>query len=283
MIDTITTHVCFGGLQGFYSHDSSVIGLPMRFSVYQPPQAKHGPVPVLFFLAGLTATEESFMMKAGAQRVAAALGLMLVTCDTSPRHTGIDGATKDWDFGEGAGFYVDATETPWSKTFRMESYLTEELYQLVFANFPAQPDRVGIFGHSMGGHGALTLAFRHPDKFRSVSAFAPICAPSQCAWGQKAFGRYLGEDRAAWAEHDACALIESRGALFPGGILVDQGLADQFLPEQQLRPELLEAACAKVGQPLTLRRHADYDHRYYFLSTFVADHLAFHADRLQAR
>lgn len=281
MLESITTHVCFGGLQGFYSHDSSVIGLPMRFSVFQPPQAKRGPVPVLFFLAGLTATEESFMIKAGAQRVAAELGLMLVTCDTSPRHTRIEGATRDYDFGEGAGFYLDATEPPWSQSFRMESYLTEELYQLVLANFPAQRDRVGIFGHSMGGHGALTMAFRHPDKFCSVSAFAPICAPSQCAWGQKAFGRYLGGDCTAWAAHDACALIQSRGALFPSGILVDQGLADQFLSEKQLLPELLEAACAKVGQPLTLRRHVGYDHGYYFLSTFVADHLAFHSEKLK--
>ena len=280
MIETITTHVCFGGLLGFYSHDSAVIGLPMRFSVFQPPQAKLGPVPVLFFLAGLTATEESFMMKAGAQRLATTLGLMLVTCDTSPRNTGIEGATKDWDFGEGAGFYVDATEAPWNKYFQMESYVTGELVELVMANFPARRDQAGIFGHSMGGHGALTLAFRHPEKYRSVSAFAPICAPSQCAWGEKAFSRYLGDERATWAAHDACALIKSRGALFPDGILVDQGLADQFLPEQQLRPELLEAACAEVGQPLTLRRHADYDHRYYFLSTFVDDHLRFHAERL---
>ncbi len=283
MMETITSHVCFDGQQGFYSHESTVIGLPMRFSVFQPPQAQHGPVPVLFFLAGLTATEESFMMKAGAQRVAAELGLMLVTCDTSPRNTGIDGATGEYDFGEGAGFYLDATEAPWNKYFQMESYVTDELYELVLANFPARRDRVGIFGHSMGGHGALTLAFRHPEKYHSVSAFAPICAPSQCAWGEKAFSRYLGEDRARWAAHDACALIQSRGALFPKGILIDQGLADQFLPEQQLRPELLEAACAKVGQPLTLRRHAGYDHRYYFISTFVADHLAFHHAKLAGR
>ncbi len=276
MITTVSTHICFGGEQGFYKHDSSTIGVPMGFSVFQPPQAKAGPVPVLFFLAGLTATEESFMMKAGAQRVAAELGLMLVTCDTSPRNTGIDGATAEYDFGEGAGFYLDATEAPWNKHFQMERYVTTELRELVLSNFPARRDRVGIFGHSMGGHGALTLAFRHPALYQSVSAFAPICAPTQCSWGQKAFSRYLGEDRTTWAAHDACELIRSRGALFPDGILVDQGLGDQFLPEQQLHPEMLESACKAVGQPLTLRRHSDYDHRYYFLSTFVADHLVFH-------
>ena len=267
-------------MQGFYTHQSAVIGLPMRFSVYQPPQAKAGPVPVLFFLAGLTATEETFMIKAGAQRCAAEHGLMLVTCDTSPRNTGIEGATTDWDFGEGAGFYLDATEAPWNKHFRMETYVVEELRELVIVNFPARENRIGIFGHSMGGHGALTLALRHPEKFPSVSAFAPIAAPSQCAWGEKAFSHYLGADKTAWQSHDACALLRKSGARFPQGILVDQGLDDQFLAQQQLRPELLDAACAEVGQPLTLRRHAGYDHGYYFVASFVADHLAFHAARL---
>ena len=279
-MEIVSEHGCFGGVQGFYTHQSAVIGLPMRFSVYQPPQAKAGPVPVLFFLAGLTATEETFMIKAGAQRLAAEHGLMLVTCDTSPRNTGIEGATTSWDFGEGAGFYLDATEAPWNKHFRMETYVVEELRELVIVNFPARENCIGIFGHSMGGHGALTLALRHPEIFRSVSAFAPIAASTQCAWGEKAFSLYLGTDKTAWQSHDACALLRKSGARFPQGILVDQGLDDNFLAQQQLRPELLEGACAEVGQPLTLRRHAGYDHGYYFVASFVADHLAFHAARL---
>ena len=279
-MEIVSEHGCFGGVQGFYTHQSAVIGLPMRFSVYQPPQAKAGPVPVLFFLAGLTATEETFMVKAGAQRCAAEHGLMLVTCDTSPRNTGIESATTSWDFGEGAGFYLDATEAPWNKHFRMETYVVEELRELVIVNFPARENRIGIFGHSMGGHGALTLALRHPEIFRSVSAFAPIAASTQCAWGEKAFSHYLGADKTAWQSHDACALLRKSGARFPQGILVDQGLDDNFLAQQQLRPELLEAACAEAGQPLTLRRHAGYDHGYYFVASFVADHLAFHAARL---
>ena len=279
-MEIISEHGCFSGVQGFYTHQSAVIGLPMRFSVYQPPQAKAGPVPVLFFLAGLTATEETFMIKGGAQRCAAEHGLMLVTCDTSPRNTGIEGATTGWDFGEGAGFYLDATEAPWNKHFRMETYLVEELRELVIVNFPARENRIGIFGHSMGGHGALTLALRHPEIFRSVSAFAPIAASTQCAWGEKAFSHYLGTDKTTWQAHDACALLRKNRARFPHGILVDQGLDDQFLAQQQLRPELLEAACAEVGQPLTLCRHAGYDHGYYFVASFVADHLAFHAARL---
>lgn len=280
MLEIISEHACFGGTQGFYSHASSTVGLPMRFSIYQPPQAKRGAVPVLFFLAGLTATEETFAIKAGAQRVAAELGLMLVTCDTSPRRTGIEGATKDWDFGEGAGFYLDATEAPWSRHFRMESYVVDELRALVLANFPARADGIGIAGHSMGGHGALTLALRHPEIFRSVSALAPICAPTQCPWGEKAFGSYLGADLAAWNAHDASELMRHRGASFPAGILIDQGLSDQFFQQQQLRPELFEAACKAVGQPLTLRRHEGYDHGWYFVATFAEDHLRFHHAQL---
>lgn len=280
MIETISEHACFGGVQGFYSHLSAAIGLPMRFSVYQPPQAARGPVPVLFFLAGLTATEETFMIKAGAQRLATELGLMLVSTDTSPRDTGIDGATNDWDFGEGAGFYIDATEAPWRANFQMETWVAVELRELICARFPARADRIGIFGHSMGGHGALTLAIRHPNIFRSVSAFAPISAPTQCAWGEKAFSKYLGHDRQTWKEHDASELMRQRGAQFPNGILVDQGLSDKFYAEKQLRPEVFEAACAKAGQPLTLRRHSGYDHGYYFISTFMADHLAFHRANL---
>ncbi len=280
MLEVVSEHACFGGVQGFYSHQSATIGLPMRFSVYQPPQAERGPVPVLFFLAGLTCTEETFMIKAGAQRLAAEYGLMLVATDTSPRNTGIADATKDWDFGEGAGFYLDALMPPWNKNFRMETWIVEELRELILNEFPVRADRIGIFGHSMGGHGALTLALRHPDVYRSVSAFAPISAPMQCAWGENAFGKYLGADRHGWMEHDASELMCKLRAPFPNGILIDQGLSDKFFAQQQLRPELFEAACAEAGQPLTMRRQPGYDHGYYFISTFMADHLAFHRANL---
>ena len=281
MFEAISEHACFGGVQGFYRHQSAVIGLPMRFAIYQPPQAKHGPVPVLFFLAGLTATEETFMIKAGAQRLAAEHGLMLVSTDTSPRNTGIEGATLDWEFGEGAGFYLDATQAPWDRHFRMETYVVGELRELILAKFPARPGRLGIFGHSMGGHGALTLALRHAEMYRSVSAFAPICAPTQCDWGENALEHYLGPDRQMWSAHDASELMRQRRSPFPAGILIDQGGADKFLEQQQLRPDAFEAACAEAGQPLTLRRHPGYDHGYYFISTFMADHLAFHARNLR--
>ncbi|MEY2688840.1 MAG: hypothetical protein RL375_3038 [Pseudomonadota bacterium] len=276
-LETLSEHGCFGGVQGFYRHQSEVIGLPMRLSVYVPPQATAGKVPVLFYLAGLTCTEETFPTKAGAQQYAAQHGLMLVCPDTSPRGTGIAEADVAWDFGTAAGFYLDATEAPWATHWRMESYLTTELRRLVFDNFAADPTRVGIFGHSMGGHGALTLALRHPALFQSVSAFAPIAAPSQCPWGDKAFTGYLGADRSAWAAHDATELVRS-GAKAPR-LLIDQGLADKFLAEQ-LHPHLFEAACLAAGQPLTLRRHAGYDHGYYFISSFIRDHLAHHADGL---
>ncbi len=279
-IETISEHACFGGVQGFYRHASREIGLPMRFGAYRPPQSADGPVPVLFFLAGLSCNEETFAIKAGAQRVAAELGLMLVTPDTSPRNTGIDGADADWDFGTAAGFYLDATQAPWQRHWRMASYLTQELRALVLDAFPAQASRVGLFGHSMGGHGALTLGLKHPALFHSVSAFAPICAPQQVPWGIKAFGGYLGADRSAWAAHDASALLLA-GARSPA-LLVDQGLADRFLQEQ-LQPERLEAACAAVGQTLTLRRHAGYDHGYYFIASLVADHLRHHAEQLARR
>lgn len=277
VVTTRSTHACFGGVQGYYEHDSAVIGLPMRFSVYQPPQALHEKVPVLFYLAGLTCTEETFMIKAGAQRLAAELGLMLVTCDTSPRGAGIAGESESWDFGVGAGFYLDATVSPWSTHYRMETYVSEELRSLILKHFPADAERVGIFGHSMGGHGALTLALKHPERYQSVSAFAPIAAPSQCAWGQKAFTGYLGDNAAAWSAHDTSALIAAGHRCPP--LLVDQGLADQFLP--QLHPDCLEKACQAANQPLTLRRHADYDHGYYFISTFIADHLRHHANQLK--
>lgn len=276
-LETLSEHRCFGGVQGFYRHASTEIGLPMKFGVFVPPQAALGPVPVLFFLAGLTCTEETFAIKAGAQRMAAELGLMLVTPDTSPRDTGIDGAGAAWDFGHGAGFYLDATEAPWAKHFRMESWITQELRALVLSNYAAQPDRVGIFGHSMGGHGALTLALRHPGLYQSVSAFAPIAAPSHCPWGDKAFTGYLGADRLAWAAHDATELVKAGGTVPP--LLIDQGLADNFL-EVQLHPHLFEAACRQAGQPLTLRRHKGHDHGYYFIASFIEDHLRHHAQML---
>lgn len=279
-VETLSEHGCFGGTQGFYRHASTTIGLPMRFSVYQPPQARGGKVPVLFYLAGLTCTEETFMIKAGAQRLAAELGLMLVSCDTSPRNTGIPGEADDWEFGSGAGFYLNATQAPWSAHFRMDDYLREELRALVLANFPADADRVGIFGHSMGGHGALVQALCNPGLYRSVSAFAPICAPSQCPWGEKAFSRYLGADRDSWKAYDASALMAATGRpLFPE-ILIDQGLADKFLTQQQLLPEKFEEACRAAGQPLRLRQHEGYDHGYYFIASLMDEHLRFHAAAL---
>lgn len=278
-LELISQHRCFGGSQRYYRHESAEIGLPMRFSVFVPPQAEHGPVPVLFYLAGLTCTEETFMIKAGAQRLAAELGVMLVAPDTSPRGANVPGEDESWDLGTGAGFYLDATTAAWRTHYRMDSYVTGELHGIVTRALPGDAARVGIFGHSMGGHGALVLALRHPGKFRSVSAFAPIAAPSQCPWGQKAFGAYLGDNRDAWAAYDASALMRGLRQPFPDGILVDQGTADQFLAEQ-LYPEVFEAACASAGQPLTLRRQEGYDHGYYFISTFIEDHIRFHVERL---
>ena len=283
-VELLSEHGCFGGLQRFYRHDAQEVGLPMRFSVFLPPQARidaaGGKVPALVFLAGLTCNEETFMTKAGAQQLAAELGLALIAPDTSPRGAGITGESDSWDFGVGAGFYLDATASPWNKNYRMESYITAELLPLIVAHLPIDASKLGIFGHSMGGHGALTLALRHPGQFKSVSALAPICAPTHCAWGKKAFSGYLGEDTATWEHHDASALMAaSTAAPFPGGILVDQGLADKFLADQ-LNPDLFESACAAVSQPLTLRRHAGYDHGYYFIASFMADHLKHHARQL---
>jgi S-formylglutathione hydrolase len=281
-IETLSEHASFGGVQGFYRHASSSIGLPMRFAVYLPPQAKAGPLPALFYLAGLTCTEETFPIKAGAQRIAAEMGLILIAPDTSPRNTGIEGEAKDWDFGAGAGFYLNATQAPWDKHFRMEDYVVHELRNIAVARFGADPQRLGIFGHSMGGHGALTLALRHPGVYQSVSALAPIAAPSQCPWGHKAFTGYLGDDRAAWLQHDASALMEKVHTPYPQGILIDQGLSDKFLTEQQLLPERFEQACKAAAQPLNLRRHPGYDHGYYFISSLMEDHLRFHCARLTA-
>jgi len=279
-VERLSEHACFGGTQGFYKHDSDVIGLPMKFGVYLPPQAARGPVPVLVYLAGLTCSEETFPIKAHAQEHAARHGLILVTPDTSPRGTGVAGADAAWDFGDGAGFYLDATQAPWAQRWRMASYVTQELQAVIAREFPgADTTRTGLFGHSMGGHGALTLALKNPGLYRSVSAIAPIAAPSQCPWGHKAFGGYLGDDRAAWAAHDATELVKS-GAKAPP-LLVDQGLADKFLAEQ-LHPHLFEEACRAAGQPLTLRRHEGYDHGYYFIQTVVGDHMAHHAKQLLA-
>jgi S-formylglutathione hydrolase len=274
----LSEHACFGGVQRFYQHDSEAVKLPMRFSVYLPPGFEGKRLPVLFYLAGLTCTEETFAIKGGAQRVAAEEGLALVMPDTSPRGAGVAGESDSWDFGVGAGFYVDATEEPWSRHYRMYSYVLE-LRALVLAEFGLDAARCGIFGHSMGGHGALVLALRNPDLFRSVSAFAPIAAPSRCPWGEKAFGGYLGVGKAGWRDYDASELVANGPVRFPQGILVDQGLADKFLPEQ-LNPDVFEAACSAAGQPLTLRRHAGYDHGYYFISTFVEEHLRLHRRQL---
>lgn len=278
-LECVSEQHCHGGVQGFYRHQSGACGLPMRFGVYLPPQARNGPVPVLYYLAGLTCNEETFAIKSGAQRIAAELGLALVTPDTSPRGTGIAGATDDWDFGEGAGFYLDATQQPWSAHFQMYRYIRDELPVVIAEHFAIDVARSGIFGHSMGGHGALTIALRNPKQFRSVSAFAPIVAPSQVPWGLKALPRYLGGERSGWTNYDACALLER--STHPGTILIDQGESDPFLAEQ-LRPELFEAACATTGQSLQLRRHPSYDHSYWFIQSFIEDHLRHHAAALAA-
>ena len=279
-ITTISRNKSFGGIQGTYSHESRETGCVMRFGVFIPPQAEAGAVPVLFWLSGLTCTEDIFVAKAGAQRIAAELGLALVAPDTSPRGLKIPGEDESYDFGSGAGFYVDATEAPWSRGYRMYSYITQELFTLVAATFPVDAARVGIFGHSMGGHGALTLALKNPDRYKSVSAFAPICSPLRCPWGEKAFSGYLGADRAPWREYDATALIEDRGWAGPA-ILVDQGTGDQFL-DSQLKPELLAKACGEAGVALDLRMQQGYDHSYFFIATFIEDHLRFHALNLSA-
>jgi S-formylglutathione hydrolase len=249
----------------------------MRFGVFVPPQAARAPCPAVYYLAGLECNEQTFAMKAGAERAAAQLGLVLVTCDTSPRAARYPGDDASWDFGQSASFYLDATEAPWRDAYRMETYVTRELPAVVEASFPVLPGARGIFGHSMGGHGALTLALRNPERYRSVSAFAPVVAPSRVPWGRKAFAGYLGSDESAWSAYDACALVRARSLSIP--LLVDQGTADKFL-DTQLKPELFEAACAESGQALQLRRQAGYDHSYYFISTFVADHLAHHARAL---
>jgi S-formylglutathione hydrolase len=278
-LEKIKSHRCFGGEQAVYRHASSATGTAMEFSIFLPPRAANGPCPVVIYLSGLTCTWANVTEKGGFQREAAKRGLIVVCPDTSPRGTDLPGEHQAYDFGSGAGFYLDATVEPWARHYRMAAYVEDELVALVGAHFPADPDRLGLFGHSMGGHGALTLAFRSPERYRSLSAFAPIVAPSRVPWGRKAFAGYLGDDEGGWLRHDACALAGRTSWRRP--ILVDQGTADEFL-QSQLRPELFEAACADAGIPLTLRRQPGYDHSYYFIATFMADHLRYHAEQLAA-
>ncbi len=277
-VTTISQNKCFGGVQGVYSHASNETGCVMRFGVFLPPQAQIGRVPVLYWLSGLTCTEENFIIKAGAQRIAAELGLAIVVPDTSPRGLGMPGEADSYDFGLAAGFYVDATQTPWARGYRMYSYVSKELPQQIASAFPVDPARAGVFGHSMGGHGALTIAFKNPAYYKSVSAFAPISSPMRCPWGQKALTGYLGTDRTQWREYDATALIADRGWNGPR-LLVDQGTKDQFL-ENQLKPGLLKEACEQRGVPLDLRMQDGYDHSYFFIASFIEDHLRFHAGNL---
>jgi S-formylglutathione hydrolase len=274
-IKTVTQNCSFGGVQGVYAHVSKETGCTMRFGVFLPSRAESGRIPVLYWLSGLTCTEENFIVKAGAQRIAEKVGLAIVVPDTSPRGLGVPGEGDSYDFGLGAGFYVDASQPPWSHGYRMYSYVTKELPAAVAEHFPIDIERAGIFGHSMGGHGALTIALKNPRAYQSVSAFAPIASPMRCPWGQKALTGYLGADRLQWREYDTTALIEDRGWSGPP-IVVDQGTADQFL-ESQLKPELLREACGRSGVSLDLRMREGYDHSYFFIASFIEDHLRFHA------
>ncbi|MCC3861696.1 S-formylglutathione hydrolase [Emcibacteraceae bacterium Y4] len=273
-------HQCFGGEVRYYSHTAKTTNCDMSFSVFLPPQAANGKCPALVYLAGLTCTEDNFTTKACAYEQAAELGMIIIAPDTSPRGDDVPDE-EGWDFGKGAGFYVDATEEPWNTHYNMYSYITDELHQLMLSEFPVDATKVGIFGHSMGGHGALTIYLKNKDKYKSVSAFAPIVSPLNCPWGHKALSKYVGGDRDHWQQYDACALMVAGGdASNAPEILIDQGLADPFL-ENQLMPERFEAACADVGQALNLRRHEDYDHGYFFISTFMVDHLKHHSSILK--
>ena len=272
----IEQRACFGGLQEVWTHRSIALNCQMQFAVYLPPQAQHGPVPVLYWLSGLTCTEQNFINKAGAQRYAAEHGIAIVAPDTSPRGDGVADA-EGYDLGQGAGFYVNATQAPWAAHYRMYDYVADELPALIEANFPVTDARA-ISGHSMGGHGALVLALRNPGRYRSVSAFAPIAAPSQAPWGERAFAAYLGDDRETWKAYDASALIAGASERLP--LLIDQGSADEFLAAQ-LRPELLQEACDAHAHPLTLRMQAGYDHSYYFIASFIGEHIAHHAAALR--
>ncbi len=274
-MEQIGVNKCFDGRQLRYSHSSSVLGCDMTFSIFLPPQVERGKVPVVYWLSGLTCTDENFVAKAGAQRYAAELGLAIVAPDTSPRGDGVpDDPDGAWDFGLGAGFYVNATREPWRKHYRMYDYIVDELPALINKEFPVDASRVGISGHSMGGHGALTIALKNPGRFKSATAFSPICSPLNCPWGEKALGNYLGPEREAWREYDTTALLAGAGEQLP--VLVDQGDADNFLAEQ-LKTPLLEQACADAGYPMTIRMQPGYDHSYFFIASFIGDHLAFHA------
>ena len=276
-MEELSSNKIFGGWQKRYQHQSTVLGCEMVFAVYLPPQAEAGPVPVLYWLSGLTCNDQNFVTKAGAQRYAAEHGVAIVAPDTSPR--GDDVADDEaWDFAQGAGFYLNATQEPWSKHFNMYDYIVSELPELINKTQPVDANRCGVFGHSMGGHGALTIALKNPATYKSVSAFSPICAPMQCPWGEKALSNYLGDDREQWRDYDTCELVARAEQQLP--ILVDQGDADEFLQEQ-LKPELLEAACKEKNHPLTLRMQPGYDHSYYFISSFIGDHIKHHADALK--
>lgn len=278
MIEQLANQKCFNGWQQRFSHQSEVLSCAMNFSVYLPPQAQDHAVPVLYWLSGLTCTDENFVQKAGAQKYAAKYGVAIVAPDTSPRGGEVpDDAEGKIDFGHGAGFYLNATQQPWAKHYRMYDYITEELPAIINANFLVDSERVGILGHSMGGHGALTIGLKNPHQYHSISALAPICAPMQCAWGEKAFSHYLGSDRNTWRDYDACELIASAKSKRP--LLVDQGAADPFL-QQQLKPELLRAVCDKANYPLQLHVHDGYDHSYFFVASFIEPHIRFHAERL---
>ncbi len=278
MAELIDSHLCFGGEQRRYRHRADSLACDMVFSVFLPPQAASGPVPVLYYLSGLTCTDENFVAKAGAQQFAAEHGIAIVAPDTSPRGDGVpDDPEGSWDFGLGAGFYVNATQAPWNDHYRMYDYIVEELPKVVGDLLPIDADRSSITGHSMGGHGALTIGLRNPSRFQSISAFSPICSPSECPWGHKALGNYLGADTSDWLEHDASHLIGQANTHLP--ILVDQGSADGFLVEQ-LKPELLLQAATRAEYPITLRVQAGYDHSYFFVASFIAEHLAFHAKYL---
>ena len=279
-LQEISTNLCFSGKQSRYHHSSQILKCDMHFSLYLPPQAEQQQVPLLLWLSGLTCSDENFVQKAGAQRYAARYGIAILCPDTSPRGENVpDDPDGAWDFGQGAGFYLNATQAPWNQNYHMEQYLIEELVPQVIRNFPIIPDQIGISGHSMGGHGALTLGLKYHGTFASISAFAPICAPSQCPWGKKAFSRYLGDDPVAWQQDDACELIRLQHK--PRALLIDQGTADQFLL-QQLKPELLQQACNENDYPLQLRMQTGYDHSYFFIATFIEDHILFHCERLQA-
>ncbi|MGL5944124.1 MAG: S-formylglutathione hydrolase [Waterburya sp.] len=270
---------CFDGTVAYYTHYSASCNCEMNFAVYLPPQAKTQPVPILYYLSGLTCTEENFIIKAGAQRYAAEWGIMLVVPDTSPRNTGIPGEDDTWDLGSGASFYVDATVAPWQEHYQMYSYITQELPALITANFPVQSEKQSIFGHSMGGHGALICALKNPQQYLSVSAFAPIAAPMNCPWGDKLFTAYLGKDKQKWAEYDASKLIKQ--TQLNSVILIDQGTADTFYQQKQLLPETFQSVCQEVGQNLNLRWQTGYDHSYFMISSFIKDHIQHHATYLK--